>query len=117
MNILLLLGSTLLLVNCQTTTIPNVKFYVEIPFQDCPEGAYVESLTKKTGIVSCEEWKKKRPFMLMIDPDGKKEIFNQWAEACRWTEYENGNCNVKLQSVKSTIERLDNIARDLVPGD
>lgn len=106
----------LLLVSCQTTTIPNVKFFSEIPFQDCPEGVYVETLTKKTGLVSCAEWKKKRPFMIMIDPDGKKEIFNQWYEACRWAEFKDGSCNVKLESVKSTVERLDKLAEKISKG-
>lgn len=97
---------------CQTTKIPNVRFYAEIPFLDCPEGAYVESLTKKTGIIPCEEWAQMRPFMLFIDPEGKKQIFAQWSEACRWA---GENCNVQLDSVKKTVELLDSIAEKLIP--
>ena len=92
---------------CQTTDIPNVPFYAEIPFKDCPEGVYVESLTKKTGLISCEEWSKKKPFMIMIDPEGKKEIFGQWSRACRWG---GKKCNVQLDSVKATVEKLDEVA-------
>lgn len=98
----------LLATGCQTTQVPNVKFYSEIPFQDCPEAVYVESLTKKTGLVSCEDWKKLRPFMIMVDPEGKKQIFNQWSDACRWAGDQ--NCNVQLDSVKKVVETLDQVA-------
>lgn len=97
---------------CQTTKIPNARFYAEIPFLDCPEGAYVETLTRKTGIVPCEEWKRIRPYMVMIDPEGKKMIFNQWYEACR---YAGDKCNVQLESVRKTIELLDALAEKLIP--
>lgn len=93
---------------CQTTKIPNVTFYAEIPFVDCPEGVYIESLTKKSGFISCEDWKKKRPFMIMVDPEGKKQIFSQWSEACRWAGGK--KCNVQLNSVKETVEKIDSIA-------
>lgn len=97
---------------CQTTDIPNVTFYAEIPFQDCPEAAFIESVTKKTGIISCEEWKLKRPFMLMVDPEGKKQIFGQWSRACRWAG--DKKCNVQLNSVKKTVEALDSIAGNIM---
>lgn len=93
---------------CATTNLPNVRFYSEIPFVDCPEAAYVDSLTHKTGIVKCEDWKKMRPYMLMVDPEGKKAIMNQWSEACRWAK--DGRCNVQLDSVGKTIKILDEIA-------
>lgn len=81
---------------------------------DCPEAVYVESLTKKTGLISCEDWKAQRPFMIMIDPPGKKEIFSEWSHACRWAGGE--KCNVQLNSVKETVERLDSIAGAIVGG-
>ena len=113
-NICVLLLSTLLTATaCQTTKIPNVKFYAEIPFKDCPEGVYVESLTKKTGMVKCEDWAKIKPFMIMIDPDGKKEIFGQWSQACRWAGQK--KCNVQLDSVKKTVEALDAVAGKVIP--
>lgn len=105
---MLLVTSLLLATACQTTNIPNVRFYAEIPFIDCPEGAYIDSLTHQTGIINCKEWKEMRPFMLMIDPTGKKQIMGQWSEACRWAN--DGDCNVKLDSVGSTIRLLDEIA-------
>lgn len=98
----------LMAMGCQTTNIPNVKFYAEIPFKDCPEGVYIESLTKKSGMISCQEWAEIRPYMIMIDPEGKKQVFGQWAEACRWAGQK--KCNVELDSVKKTVETLDSIA-------
>lgn len=102
----------LTLLSCQTTKIPNTRFYAEIPFLDCPEGAYVETLTQKTGIIPCDEWKLKRPYMVMIDPEGKKMIFNQWYEACRRA---GDSCNVQLDSVRKTIELLDALAAKIIP--
>lgn len=104
----ILLGSVL---GCQGKQIPNVRFYAEIPFTDCPEGVFVETVTRKRGIISCEDWKKKRPFMIMLDPEGKKEVFMGWLEACRWAK---GDCNVKLNSVRETVEKLDSIAGELL---
>lgn len=83
---------------CQTVKIPNVRFYAEIPFIDCPEGVFVESLTHNVGTLDCKAWGEIRPFMVMIDPEGKKEIFSQWSEACRWADKD--KCNVQLNSVK-----------------
>lgn len=99
---------------CQSTNIPNTKFYAEIPFVDCPEGVYIETLTKKRGVIPCEEWKKMRPFMLMIDPEGKKEIFAQWGEACRWAGYNEQTCNVKMKSIRGTVEGLDKLAGSIL---
>lgn len=102
----------LMVTACKTANIPNITFYAEIPFIDCPEGVYVESLTKKTGFISCEDWKKKRPLMIMIDPQGKKEIFGQWSEACRWAGKK--QCNVQLDSVKTVVEKIDSIAGSIL---
>lgn len=101
---------------CQTTNIPDVKFYAEIPFQDCPEAVYVTSVTKKRGIVSCEQWKEMRPYMLMIDPEGKKDIFMQWAEACRWAGVNQQQCNVKLKSTREVIEAVDKVTEKFMGG-
>lgn len=104
----------LLAMGCQTTKIPNVKFFAEIPFKDCPEGVYVESLTKKVGFIECKEWSEMRPYMIMVDPEGKKQIFNQWSEACRWSDPE--KCNVELDSVKTTVQKLDALAEIISKG-
>lgn len=101
----------LLCLGCQTTEIPNVRFYAEIPFQDCPEGVWVESVTRKSGLISCADWEKQRPFMIMIDPEGKREVFRQWSKACR---YAGKKCNVELDTVKDTIDQLDGIAERIL---
>lgn len=102
----------LVLAACQTTKIPNVRFYAEIPFKDCPEGVYVETLTRNKGLIKCDEWAKMRPYMVMVDPEGKKAIFGQWSEACRWAD--KGDCNVQLDSVKTVVEALDRIAGSIL---
>lgn len=102
----------LMATGCSTTKIPNVRFYAEIPFQDCAEGVYVESLTKKSGLISCQDWAQIRPFMVMLDPEGKKQVFGQWSEACRWAGSK--KCNVELDSVKETVEKLDGIAEKVI---
>jgi hypothetical protein len=48
--------------------------------------------------------------MIMVDPEGKQAIFNQWSEACRWA---GDGCNVQLNSVKKTIQTIDEIADGL----
>ena len=63
-------------------------------------------------MISCQAWALKRPFMVMVDPEGKKEIFNQWSKACRWAGKK--KCNVQLDSVKDTVERLDKIAETVL---
>jgi len=102
---------TLILVSCSSgTKIPDTKFYAEIPFKDCPEAVYISLVSRQKGLVKCEDWKKMRPFMVMIDPEGKKDIFNQWSEACRWSTYKGDQCNVSLKSVQEVIMALDKIA-------
>lgn len=91
--------------------IPNVKFYAEIPFVDCPEGVYVELVTGKSGLIKCEEWKKMRPLMIMLDPEGKKEAFNGWTEGCR---YAGKRCEQDLKSVKDTIDKIDAITSKII---
>jgi hypothetical protein len=93
------------------TKIPNPKFYAEIPFVDCPEAVWVEVLTHKSGFVTCEDWKTMRPLMIMIDPEGKKEIFEGWTQACRYAGGKNkAKCNLQMKSVRDTIEKIDQIA-------
>lgn len=112
LTIVAIISFSIISIGCQTTKLPNVVFYAEIPFLDCPEGVYVESLTKKRGIIPCEQWALQRPLMIMIDPIGKRQIFEQWSEACRWA---GEDCNVQLDSVKKTIQTLDSIAEKLIP--
>lgn len=99
--------ATLISAACQT--IPNLRWYREIPFVDCPEAVYIESVTRKTGILRCEEYAKVRPFMLMLDPDGVREIKLNWKKQCR---NDGDSCNVQLESFSEGIEALDQIVED-----
>lgn len=101
----------LLLIGCASYKIPNIKLYAEIPFVDCPEGVYVESVTGKKGLIKCEEWKAIRPTLIAIDPEGKKEVFNAWTEGCRWA---GKNCNVQLKTVKTVIDKVDAITSKII---
>lgn len=94
------------LIACASTTIPNIRFYAEIPFIDAPEGVYVESVSGKRGVIPPDEWAKMRPLMIMVDPDGKKAIFMGWTEGCR---YAGKKCTTQLKTVKTTIDKIDQI--------
>ena len=50
--------------------------------------------------------------MIMVDPEGKKQIFNQWSEACRFAGKK--KCNVHLNSVRDVVETLDKIAEQVI---
>ena len=101
---MLWVSTLLLLTACASTTIPNVKFYAEIPFLDGPEGVYVESVTGKTGWINAEQWAKMRPLMIMVDPDGKKAIFMGWTEGCRVA---GKKCEIQLKTVRTTVDKID----------
>lgn len=104
-----------ILASCSSnTTIPDTKFYAEIPFKDCPEAVYISLVSREKGHLNCEEWSKLRPYMVMIDPDGKKDIFNFWSKSCRMSTYQNDQCNVSLNSVRTVIDALDKIAGTVI---
>lgn len=93
---------------CQTANIPNVRVFREIPFVDGAEAVYINSATHEDGWVSAKDWAEKRPFMIMIDPEGWSQIKIQWYEACR---YAGEKCNVTVDSVDSIVRKLDEITR------
>lgn len=101
----------LLLIGCASKTIPNIKFYAEIPFVDGPEGVYVESVTGKRGLIPADQWAKMRPTMIMLDPDGKKEAFLGWTEGCRLVGKQ---CDVQLKTAKSAVDIIDRITSTLI---
>lgn len=109
---MLLVTTLLLLTGCAGKyTIPDVNFYAEIPFVDCPEGVYVNMLSGKRGIIKCEEWKKMRPLMIMLDPVGKAAAFNGWTEGCRFA---GKKCEQQMKSVKDAIDKLDAITSQII---
>lgn len=93
--------------------VPNIKIYKEIPFVDAPEGVYVETVTHKEGLVPAEEWRKKRVFMLMIEPEGWKVIKDQWYKECRKA---GPNCNVMVDSIDGLVRKLDKISEGIFGG-
>lgn len=113
MNTLKLLVITLLLLTgcAGKYSIPDVEFYAEIPFVDCPEGVSVNMLTGAGKIYKCEEWKKLRPLMIMLDPVGKQAAFNGWTEGCRLA---GKKCEQQMKSVKDTIDKLDAITSRII---
>ena len=108
----MLLISLLLLVSCATNDIPNIKAYREIPFLDGPEGVYVETVTHNRGTLTPEEWAAKRPYMIMVDPEGWAEIKKSWLKACRMAGSK--RCSTQLQSVADLIQVLDEIASKVI---
>lgn len=103
--------SSLVLSAC--STIPNIKFYKEIPFIDAPEAIYVESVTRKRGMLSAEEYAKKRPYFLMLDPEGVQQIKLNWKRQCRRAEDE---CNVQLETVGTLIDQLNQMTEEMLKG-
>jgi hypothetical protein len=101
----------LILLSSCAHQVPVVKFYAEIPFPDCPEAVWKETVTNKSGLIKCEEWKKLRPYMVMIDPDGKKEMFNAWSKVCRNA---GDKCNMQMNSVREILEQLDRVVEGVV---
>lgn len=49
--------------------------------------------------------------MIMVDPDGKKEIFAGWTEACRWA---GKKCEVQLKSTKTVVEKIDSLTSKFI---
>lgn len=102
-----------MLVGCASAEIPKIKMHAEIPFLDGPEGVWVETVTHKKGTINSLEWKKKRPTMIMIDPEGWTVIKKNWLEACRAA---GDNCNVQVDSIDKVILKLDELAREVLGG-
>lgn len=99
---------------CQTVQIPNFKLHAEIPFSDGAEGAYVETIENKTGIIPAEEWAKQRPYMLMIHIDDWAKIKKSWLKACRMVGSK--KCNVAVGSIENVVRTLDRIAGGILGG-
>lgn len=89
------------------------EIFLEIPFADCPEGAGIDVVTHETHLVSCEEWKKQRPYMLMIPAKYWTDIKIDWLKACRFAGPE---CNVQVDSVDKAVRALDEILKRVMPN-
>lgn len=49
--------------------------------------------------------------MIMIDPDGKKEMFNTWSKVCRNA---GDKCNMQMNSVREILDQLDRVVEGVV---
>jgi hypothetical protein len=101
-----------LVTGCASHQIKNVYFYREIPFADAPEAVKIGTIEGEE-LLTAEEYASKRPYMLMIDPEGVKTIQEMWYETCRsWGQ----DCNVQLKSVEDTVRKLDDLASKVLKG-
>ncbi len=92
--------------------VPDVQVYKEIPFVDAPEAVYVWTASHKEGLLTAEDYKAKRPYMIMIDPDGWATIKENWLAACLTA---GPQCNEKVLSLDSMVRKLDGIASGMIP--
>lgn len=106
----LLLSLALLVTACQTAQIPNVRICKEIPFVDAPEGACIWTVTHKQELIGATEWANMRPYMLMLDDGGWKDIKTEWLQACQMAD----SCNITVDSVDTLIQNLDAIASTIL---
>lgn len=100
--------TSVLLSSCALTggTVPSVEVCVEIPFVDAPEGACVNTTTRKVRLVPSETWSLRRRTMVMVDSKDWSKIKLEWMKACRVAGEQ---CNIQLDSVDRVIKGLDNI--------
>lgn len=90
---------------CSTMPIPNSEFIRVIPF-DPPEAASVELVSRKKRLYSAKETEALIPYLTCLTPEGVQEIIKNGKQQCR----SDADCSYKLDSVRETIEMLDNIA-------
>lgn len=96
----------LLISSCASYNIPNVRLHSEIPFVDGPEAVYVETVSKKQGVINAKDWQSLRPYMLMLHIDDWAVIKKHWLENCRINR---DQCNVVVKSIDKVVKRLDKI--------
>lgn len=101
----------MLVTSCGHGPVTNARICYEIPFLDGPEGACVETVTKKTSLISSADWVKNRPYMLMLDAKEWTKIKKDWLKACRG----NDKCNVQVQTIDDAIQALDKMSKSLDP--
>lgn len=75
---------------------------------DGAEGACSTTVSRKKYIIPKDEWKEKRPKMIMVEAKNWSIIKLEWKKQCRVLGDE---CNVMLESVDKMINGLDNILK------
>lgn len=88
------------------------EIFLEIPFEDAPEGVGIDVVTHETKLVAAEEWKKQRPYMLMIPVKYWTDIKLGWLQACRFA---GPDCNVQVDSIDKAIRALDDVLKRFIP--
>lgn len=101
----------MLLAGCQSNPITNAQACVEIPFLDGPEGACVWTVTHETELINAENWKKERPYMIMIPASSWSAIKRDWLKACRMA---GPDCNLAVDSIDDVIRKLDVIVGEVM---
>lgn len=107
-SISLLFAASALLAGCQTNQIPDVRVCKEIPFLDAPEGACIWSKTHREQLIPAKEWAALRPYHLVIDPEGWRDIKTQWIQLC---QMQGPDCEIQVDSIDSLIRKLDDLAK------
>jgi hypothetical protein len=95
---------------CASIEIPNIKLHAEIPFIDGSEAVFVETVSKKHGLIPFAEWTEQRPYMLMIHIRDWAEIKKTWLSSCRSFREK---CNVAVDSIDEAVRKIDNLAREV----
>lgn len=97
--------------------ITKVEICREIPFIDAPEAACATTVVNTSRLISAEEWKKERPYYLMISAKSWTAIKLDWLAACRAAISKNReeDCNVQVESIEKVIRALDDLARKVIP--
>lgn len=89
--------------------ITNSEFIRVIPF-DPPEAVSVELVSRKQREYSAKETEELIPYLTCLTPEGVQALIVNGKKMCRKDE----NCNVKLDSVRTTIEMLDGLTKQIL---
>lgn len=111
---LALLAAALALSACAGSNGPITRgeIFLQIPFEDAPEGAGIDVVTHKTKLVPADEWRKMVPTMLMIPAKYWTDIKIGWLKACRLA---GPDCNVQVESIDKAVRALDELLKKIIP--
>lgn len=102
------------MISCQHGSfIPDIEGCAEIPFVDGAEGACVTTLSKNKYIIPKDEWKEKRPRMIMVEAKEFSKVKKEWKKQCRFL---GERCNLILESVEDVVNSLDQILEKYFKG-
>jgi len=90
--------------------IQNLEFIRVIPF-DPPEATSIELVSRKQRDYNVKETEELLPYLTCLTPEGVQEIIKAGKKQCRKV---GDDCNVKLDSVRDTVEALDKLAEKVL---